>query len=170
MELTDNATTSEPPTRASSRRHCLLYVDGSCSGNNLLDISKRKMIAAVVDDDGKVLVETRQPGGSNNLAELTAVKEALQWAKDHGYDDVEIRTDSQNNLRWVFREIGWGMNDRQAVLDLRRTVDLLRADVHLNLVWVPREKNLAGLYLEQWSSVGPGAWATVLKRSKQAPE
>ena len=95
-----------------------------------------------------VLAEKAEQGGSNNIAELIAVEMALRWAKQQGCEELHIKTDSQNNLRWVFRTIGEGMNDRDRVLALRRSIERLRADVALELTWIPREQNLAGLYLE----------------------
>jgi len=47
----------------------------------------------------------------NNIAELLAVKEALVWATEHGYEAIEIRTDSRNNLAWVAGRIGKKLND-----------------------------------------------------------
>jgi len=75
----------------------ILYTDGGCSGNDQPDTAKRKMIAVVTDSSGNVLVEGQVRGGSNNIAELLAVKEALVWATEHGCDAIEIRTDSRNN-------------------------------------------------------------------------
>ena len=131
------------------QRKLVLYTDGGCSHNDQLDVSKREMIAVVTDSTGAVLVERFQHGGSNNIAELLAVKEALAWAKDHGWDAVEIRTDSRNNFAWVDGRIGKKLNDRHAVLDLYQTIRRLREHVRMELVWVPREENLAGHYIEE---------------------
>ena len=131
------------------QRKPVLYTDGGCSNNCQLDVSKREMIAVVTDSTGAVLVERFQHGGSNNIAELLAVKEALAWAKDHGWDAVEIRTDSRNNLAWVAGRIGDGLKYRNAVLDLYEKISRMRQDVDLNLVWIPRDENLAGRYIEE---------------------
>ena len=52
----------------------ILYADGGCSGNDQPDLSKRKMVAVVSDEHGTVLIEKHEHGGSNNIAELIAVK------------------------------------------------------------------------------------------------
>jgi len=127
----------------------LLYTDGGCTNNDQPDIRKREMIAVVSDSNGSVLVETYLHGGSNNIAEFLAVKEALVWAKENGCDAVEVRTDSRNTFAWVAGRIGYALNDRNAVLDLYETINRLRQDVHLDLVWVPRNANLAGKYIEE---------------------
>jgi ribonuclease HI len=126
----------------------ILHTDGGCSGNDQPHASKREMIAVVADANGNVLVETQVHGGSNNIAELLAVKEALVWATEHGYESIEIRTDSRNNLAWVAGRIGNKLNDRGAVLDLYKTISLLRERVQVDLVWIPRDANLAGQYIE----------------------
>jgi len=127
----------------------ILYTDGGCSGNDQPDISKRQMIAVVSDSNGNILVETQvHNGGSNNIAELLAVKEALVWATERGYEAIEIRTDSRNNLAWVAGRIGNKLNDRGAVLDLYETINRLRERVQVDLVWIPRDSNLAGQYIE----------------------
>lgn len=127
----------------------VLYVDGGCSGNGQLDLAKRRMVAVVTDDQGGLLHEQTQAGGSNNIAELIAVRNALIWARDHANGPVEVRTDSKNNLSWVLgRKVGKRLNDRKAVESLRTEIGTLRLEVALRLVWVPREQNLAGHYIE----------------------
>jgi ribonuclease HI len=132
----------------------ILYTDGGCSRNWQKDPELRKMISVVTDDSGKPLVEKKNWGGSNNIAELLAVKEALMWALNNGYKEVEVRTDSRNNFAWVFgKKLGEKLNDRAAVINLKTAIQALRQDVKLNLVWVPREENLAGFYIEQKHSL-----------------
>lgn len=126
----------------------ILYTDGGCSGNDQPDASKREMIAVVSDSNGNVLMETQVHGGSNNIAELLAVKEALVWAKEHGCDAIEIRTDSRNNLSWVAGRIGNKLNDRGTVLDLCNSINRLRERFQVDLIWIPRDANLAGQYIE----------------------
>ena len=130
-------------------RKPVLYTDGGCSNNDQPDASKRAMIAVVTDSTGTVLVEQRQHGGSNNIAELLAVKDGLAWAKEHRWNTVEIRTDSRNNFAWVAGRIGKKLNDRYAVMDLYETIRRLREQVRMDLAWVPREANLAGRYIEE---------------------
>lgn len=131
----------------------VLYVDGGCSANGQLDMSKRRMVAVVTDEDGIVLNERQQAGGSNNIAELIAVRDALVYAREHGQlagDSLEIRTDSQNTVAWVFsKKIGKKLNDRAMVEALRAEISHLRANIELKLVWIRRDDNLAGHYIEE---------------------
>ncbi len=126
-----------------------LFTDGGCTHNDQPDPSKREMVAVVSDSTGAILVETRQRGGSNNIAELLAVKEALTWATEHGHEHIEICTDSRNNFAWVDGRFGKKLNDRRAVIDLYEGICRLRERVCLELVWVPRAANLAGKYIEE---------------------
>jgi ribonuclease HI len=127
-----------------------LFVDGGCSGNGAKNIAARRMVTVVTDEDGMLLTEGHAWGGSNNIAELEAVRDALEWCAEHGHTAVEIRTDSRNNFSWVFgKKVGKQLNDRARVLDVRKEIDELRRSVALTLVWVPREENLAGHYIEE---------------------
>lgn len=128
----------------------VLYVDGGCSGNAQLDFLKRRMVWVVTDEEGTVLAESLRDGGSNNIAELLAVEAALQWCVDRQVDSVIIRTDSRNNLAWVFgKKVGMNINDRQAVLAIKAAIAKLRESVDLTLEWIPRERNKAGHYIER---------------------
>lgn len=127
----------------------ILYVDGGCSASNQKDMSKRNMIAVVTDDRGQVLIEKLQSGGSNNIAELMAVKEALLWCFVHGVYEVELMTDSRNNLAWVKSlKVGDHVNDKSAVQVLQTAIRALKKDVKFKLIWIPRDENLAGHYIE----------------------
>ena len=53
--------------------------DGGCVGNEQRDVSGRRMVMVVTDSAGTLLVEREAPGGSNNIAELAAVSDALAW-------------------------------------------------------------------------------------------
>ena len=127
----------------------ILYTDGGCTGNEQRDCSKRKMVAVVSDDRGQILIDKHQEGGSNNIAELLAVKEALLWCVAHKIGDVEIRTDSRNNLAWVGGKIGKKLNDRDTVLNLKDAIEACRSKVNFTLTWIPREKNYAGHYIQR---------------------
>lgn len=128
----------------------VLYVDGGCSGNDTKDMAVRRMVAVVTDASGGVLSERQEPGGSNNIAELAAVHDALVWCAEHAVTRVELKTDSRNNHSWVFgKKLGKKLNDREHVERLRRAIDGFRLSIALTLTWVPREQNLAGHYIER---------------------
>ena len=55
-------------------------VDGGCSNNDRLNQSIRQMIAVVTDENGTVLVHKTKMKGSNHIAELWAILEALVFA------------------------------------------------------------------------------------------
>jgi ribonuclease HI len=127
----------------------ILFTDGGCSGNEQRDPKRRQMIAVVTDENGSILVEKTREGGSNNIAELLAVKEAMAWAVDNEHDQIEIRTDSKNNLAWVLgTNVGKKINDRDAVLALKSSIDSLKRTVKIKLVLIPRSRNKAGHYIE----------------------
>lgn len=130
-------------------KYMILHTDGGCSGNGNPDMSKRKMIAVVSDEAGNILIEKHQEGGSNNIAELLAVKEALMWCFNNKIKKVEIITDSMNNMSWVLKDkVGKKLNDRATVLNLKTAIKALLQGIELKLTWKPREENQAGEYIE----------------------
>jgi ribonuclease HI len=127
----------------------ILYTDGGCS-NNQKDISFRKMISVVTNENGNIIIDKRVDGGSNNIAELIAVKEALLWCKNNNIKNVEIRTDSKNNLAWVMSgKVGKKLNDKNLVLSIISEINRIKSFVNFKMVWVPREKNQAGFFIEK---------------------
>lgn len=130
----------------------VLYIDGGCSGNGQKDLAKRRMVAVVTDEFGNVLSESYGMGGSNNIAELLALRDALVWLQASAVTQpVEIRTDSSNNLAWGNNgKVGKSANDRERVLSIQQEIKALRqAGLLFRLVWLPREQNIAGHYIEQ---------------------
>ena len=74
----------------------LLYIDGRCNNNS--HKFYRKMIFVVVDEFGNKLSERTEESGSNNIAELLALREALIWANENGHDQINVKTDFVDNL------------------------------------------------------------------------
>jgi ribonuclease HI len=130
-----------------------LYTDGSCMNQIDADHKKRIMRIVVTDENGTVLVDKTKTGGSSNVAELWAVTEALLYVKNceipANQKIAEIFMDSQNNFAWLNGRVGHKINDKKAVSHLLTAVNRLREKVKLKLTWIPREENLAGIYLEQ---------------------
>lgn len=127
-----------------------LYIDGGCSGNNQKDLSKRKMVSVVAYEDGEIISETHSSGGSNNIAELLACRDALNWAVGQGIKSVEIYTDSQNTISW-FKKFTKSkkLNDKDLVRSIQEQIMLLKGEIDATINWIPREDNLAGHYIEQ---------------------
>jgi ribonuclease HI len=134
------------------------FTDGSC--DNFQDIKDRTMKIVVTDETGAVLVEKTKMGGSSHFAELWAVAEAMLWAKESQIAELEVLTDSSNNLGWLNVHVGKKLNDRIAVMNLLTAIESLKkypatgtgAYVTMSVSWVPREENLAGIYLSERAS------------------
>ena len=125
-----------------------LFTDGGCT-NNQNEVTKRQMRIVVADETGVVHVEKTMKGGSNNIGELWAVAEALLFARTTGIADLDIYTDSRNNLAWIEGRVGNTLNDRQSVMNLLQAINNLRRHVKMTITWIPRKHNVAGLYIEQ---------------------
>jgi ribonuclease HI len=93
-------------------------------------MTKREMVFVVMNEDGsEVLAEKTASGGSNNIAELLAIREAMLWAKNRNITQLQIRTDSRNNFAWVAGRFGERLNDRDRVLEIYRDIIALREHV-----------------------------------------
>jgi ribonuclease HI len=106
------------------------------------------MIFVVVDEFGNKLSERTEESGSNNIAELLALREALIWANENGHDQINVKTDSMNNLSWISGRIGFKLVDRKRVLRIYSEIVELRKTIDMQISWVSRDFNLAGIYLE----------------------
>jgi ribonuclease HI len=149
-ELADICLEIKRRTTADGGSARVLYVDGGCTGNSQREVAARRMVMVVTDEQGVVLAEATAHGGSNNIAELAAVRDALAWCVKHEVDAVEVRTDSRVNLAWVLgAKVGQDITDRTRVLALKEEIAACRGSVRLRLTWVPRARNLAGHYIER---------------------
>lgn len=70
-----------------------IYADGASKGNP----GRAAIGAVIVDEEGETLLEISQSIGvtTNNVAEYTAVKEALKAAKSLGAEEVVLYLDSE---------------------------------------------------------------------------
>ena len=127
-----------------------LYVDGGCFGNSQKDLSKRKMIWVVIDKDKKVFIEEESDGGSNNIAEFLAIKTAIKYCVEHEIKNVTIYSDSNCAISWYNNKIkGKNLNDKDRVLEIKKEIkSLVNYFDTIKIKLIPREKNLAGIYIE----------------------
>ena len=147
-----------------------IYVDGSCKGNEQPNIKKRRMYTCVVVEelalakksirflganDGSDVAIVLIPGGSNNIAELIAIESGLKIAIGLSYQEVLIKSDSSTALAWVKADEikSHKINDPE----LTKKIHNLIKDKWIPMIQkvefelVPREKNLAGIKLDELS-------------------
>jgi ribonuclease HI len=123
---------------------------GDCTNTYQYDIIKREMII-VVTDESVPLVEKTRRSGSNNIAELWAIEEALLYARSCGVVELDLYSDSKIALSWLDGRIGKKLNDRRAVLELLESINEVRQQhVRLKTTWVPRDHNLAAVYVDNF--------------------
>ena len=121
--------------------HLIVYCDGACLPTNPGGWATWAWVA--VAPDGQELASAsgclgHGPGRTNNLAEYTAVVEALRWAKGHGRGPVLVRTDSQLVVQQV--NDAWRVKAAPLLPLLQEARRLLQA-VGGRLEWIPREAN-----------------------------
>jgi ribonuclease HI len=122
-----------------------VYFDGLCQPVNPGGIA---CYAFVVKSNGKtihsdygVAGEPFSKDSTNNVAEYTALAKALEWlvARNLASGKVEVKSDSQlvvNQLSGNYKV------EAKRIIPLYRQVLLLKAKFpHIEIMWVPREKN-----------------------------
>ena len=116
----------------------VIYTDGGCSGN-----PGPGGWAFVVSENGEIR-EYRSGGDqstTNNKMELTAVINALEYAKANGERDVVILTDSQyvkNGITvWIhsWKKNGWRTSSKAPVKNVEYWVTLDKLNDELNVDW-----------------------------------
>lgn len=132
------------------------YTDGGCSGNWQQDYSKRNMVWVATDQFGDVLVDEKEErGGSNNIAELLAVRDVVRYAVQNLYEVVCITSDSANTVAWFNSamlsgrpKVGKHINDPLRTEGIITEVIELSKKIQIFMRWRPREENLAGHVIE----------------------
>ena len=118
----------------SGRAH--LYVDGAARGN-----PGPAAIGWVIVTDGGIVTEGNERIGktTNNRAEYEALIRGLEVAGEYGFDEVDVRSDSELVVRQVRGE--WDTNDpglREYRVRVRELLDRFET---WSLSHVPREVN-----------------------------
>lgn len=127
----------------------VIYTDGGCSGN-----PGPGGWAFVVSENGEIR-EYRSGGDqstTNNKMELTAVINALEYAKANGERDVVILTDSQyvkNGITvWIhsWKKNGWRTSAKAPVKNVEYwvTLDKLNDELNVDWQWVKGHAGIAG--------------------------
>jgi len=113
-----------------------VYFDGACRGNP----GPSAVGWVIVNGDGIVAEGGHTIGrATNNQAEYEALIEGVRVARDYGFDEVDIRGDSELIVKQVRGE--WNTNDPD-LREYRVTVrELLMAFDQWSLEHVPREIN-----------------------------
>jgi ribonuclease HI len=113
-----------------------LYFDGACRGNP----GPASVGWVIVTDDGIVAEDGHTIGRrTNNQAEYEALIAVLEAARDYGYDEVQIRGDSELIVKQVTGE--YGVNDPDLQEYRVRVHELLGAFDDWTIKHVPREIN-----------------------------
>jgi ribonuclease HI len=125
----------------------LIYFDGGCKPN-----PGEREIAVVFDCGDPMLCHHDFAGyGTNNEAEFLGLLWALDLAAQAGFRDIHVCGDSALVVRGAS---GQGQIRAPHLLPyLAEFAALRKKFANIALEWVPRERNLAGTYLERRASI-----------------
>jgi ribonuclease HI len=119
------------------------YIDGQSQGNEQNSLPRKAKIAIAYAesgtvDHGKFRIYWQSIGDrTNNEAEYYALLKALE---------LIVRSDSKLVVNQVNGE--WRVEDEKLIDLSEKARDLIKNIGSVRLEWVPREENLAGLWLE----------------------
>lgn len=113
----------------------IIYTDGASSGN-----PGPMGVGVVLWKDGKKVGELSESigNGTNNIAEYTAVKRALDLAIDFGENNLVIKSDSELIVKQLNGE--YKIKD-QDLKKIKKEIDTLRVNLTVKFVYIPRERN-----------------------------
>jgi ribonuclease HI len=123
-----------------------IFTDGACEPINPCGAAAAAFVAVnhaneIIHQDAKVIGVGR--GMTNNLAELTAIAEALKWAEGQGFKSVTILSDSKLSVNLLNGR--WSANPSAAYFPAyqaaRSTLITLREKgVKVIIKWTPRDE------------------------------
>jgi len=135
------------------------YVDGQSQGNEQNSLPRKAKIAIAYAesdtvDHGKFRIYWQPIGDrTNNEAEYYALLKALELIAEKAtgkgpgnIGEALVRSDSKLVVNQVNGE--WRVEDEKLIDLSEKARDLIKNIGSVRLEWVPREENLAGLWLE----------------------
>jgi len=124
-----------------------VFTDAGTKNNG--QVGKQVTRIACVDAYEEVIFDTEIGDCTNNRGEICAIVEALKTASNNN-EAYNIYSDSKIAVGWTMRGITRGSLDNDPYA--KQAHDLLQK-TNSFISWVPREINLAGIYLEDNYSI-----------------
>ena len=121
----------------------IFYTDGSTLNNG--QFGKQIARICVTTGEGKLLVDHLIGDKTNIETEAFAILAAMKRVRDEKITDAQIRTDSNFWAKAV--EHRWKLREMR-LFPLRDLMYKLADETKVDVIWIPREQNPAGQYLE----------------------
>ena len=121
----------------------IIHIDGAAKGNNNKSIPNKSYICIVVPIHNLKIIE---PIGnmSNNEAEWQALISALKLSIERGWKKIKVYSDSQLVVNQFNND--WCCK-KQQMLDFYVYAKILEELIDIDLKWIARQFNLAGIEL-----------------------
>lgn len=119
-----------------------LFVDGGTKGSRICLIDPQRK---------KIITKTRKGNLTNNDLEYLAIIYAIEYARKHySSEPIEIKSDSMLAVKQINNQ--WNIKGEN-LITLKARVGTKKTKL-MNIRWIPREFNLAGVYLEGMGKSG----------------
>lgn len=121
----------------------IFYTDGSTLNNG--QFGKQIARVCVTSGDGKLLIDHQIGDKTNIEAEAFAILAAIKRIKKNKIKISQIRTDSNFWAKAI--QFRWRLK-QQRLFPLRDLLYKMVDETATEVIWIPREQNPAGQYLE----------------------
>lgn len=125
-----------------------IYIDGASKQNNIKNAIRKASICVMVPSQNNYKLVGECGNLTNNEAEWNALVQALSWAILKDETNLKIYSDSQlvvNQFNGLYQcknpDLVWYLDCAKKLVK--------EGNLNVELVWIPREKNLAGIELER---------------------
>ena len=119
------------------------YVDAGTKNNG--QYGSQDTVIVGTDANGTVIFEKKIGDVTNNNGEIQAIVTMLQYIKDNKLEDAIIYSDSQIAVNWTKKgKTKDSPSNEPFVILAHRLVE----ETETKLIWIPREKNKAGHFIE----------------------
>jgi ribonuclease HI len=138
---------TKPQKKSSSSKKATsdveFFVDAGTKNNG--QYGSQQTVIAGMDSDREIIFEDQIGDATNNNGEIRAIIKILEHVQSHNLQHAVINSDSQIAVNWTKKGVTTNSPTNQPYV--AQAHQLLKA-TGATLQWIPREKNIAGQYLE----------------------
>lgn len=143
VAVQQSAKATQSPQSSGPSSSVEFFVDAGTKNNG--QYGSQQTVIAGMDSDREIIFEDQIGDATNNNGEIRAIIKILEHIQSHHLQKAVVNSDSQIAVNWTKKGVTTNSPTNQPYV--AQAHQLLKATGAI-LQWIPREKNLAGQYLE----------------------